>query len=89
MIEWIKWEDDGKWVLFLIDDINHMSRNHALNLFAGKIPVIAKEGDTYISNDKKARHSYHKSGKKVMKFTDCVPSRQPLKFVGFFGELNP
>jgi alpha-glucosidase (family GH31 glycosyl hydrolase) len=79
----IKYKDNGKWLDFNIGDINHMSRNHAMNLFAGKIPVIVKEGTTIISNDKDTRHLYHKKRMKVMKFTDCILSMRPLCEVGF------
>ena len=83
MIGWIKWQDGDKWVEFPIGTINHMSRTHTLHLFSGKIPVVAKCGDEYISNDKETRRLYHKSKLKIGKFTDCQPADRALIEVGF------
>ena len=91
MIDWIKYQEAGEWKLFPIETILHMSRTHAINLFSGKIPVVAKEGEMYISNDSETRRLYHRSRLKITKFSELQPSDRILKSIGFLqpeGESN-
>lgn len=82
----IKWKDgDGKYQLFDNTEINHMSRDHAINLFSGGIPVIASENGTYITNSKTLAGQYQAQGKRVMMFADLVKSGEKFGRVGFLG----
>ena len=83
----IKWKDsDGKYQLFDNTEINHMSRDHAISLFSGGIPVIAAEGGTFITNDIPLAASYRGQKKKVVMFKDLQPSGKTFGSVGFLGE---
>jgi hypothetical protein len=80
----IKWKDtNGKWNDFYLDDILHMSRTHAINLFSMGIPVVIKQDDQYIVNKVDLFADYKKSRKQVIMLSDCKPSSEPLAEVGF------
>lgn len=79
----ITWKDRGKWVMFDVSDINHLSRNHAINLFSFKIPVIAKQDKTYIVNNDQLYEQYQRKGTPVKLFSELQPSEDPLQKVGF------
>lgn len=79
----IKWKNGDKWDIFPIEDIIDRSRNHAIDLFSRKIPVLIKQGDIYISNDSTVRHTYHKRGDKVLDLGKLERSESKLSEVGF------
>ena len=79
----IMWRNGTKWLDFDYPDIAHLSRNHAINLFSFKTPVLIKAGDTYISNDKAVRAQYHKRGDKIIALDTLARSESPLSEVGF------
>lgn len=80
----IKWRNtDGKWQDFDLRDIGHMPRNHALNLFKNSTPVIAKEGDSYLTNNDGILSQYKSQNKKIMLFKDCQLSEKRFDEVGF------
>ena len=82
----IKWQDGGdKWRELNLDDIAHMPRSHAIDLFNRTVPVIIKEGDDIISNDLAMRNLYRKQGKRVHKLDDIIPSNGRLSIIGFLG----
>lgn len=68
---------------FDLSDISHMSRNHAIALFSHAIPVIAKQGETYIVNNLTLFNQYQKNKKSVRLFTDLVTDENALSKVGF------
>ena len=83
----IKWRDsEGKYQLFDNSEITAMSRDHAISLFSGGIPVIAAESGTYITNSESLSAQYRQSGKRVMMFSELVPSDRHFGNVGFLGE---
>jgi hypothetical protein len=83
----INWQDKaGKWHPFDLGDINHMPRNHALRLFSNSTPVVAKEGDQYITNSQTIYDQYRQSNKPVRMFSDIHPSEKKLAICGFLGE---
>ena len=79
----IKWLSGGKWALFPVEDILHLSRNHAIALFSRSIPVLIKQDDIYISNDRSVRHTYHKRGIKVIDLAKAERSEGILSDAGF------
>ena len=79
----IKWKNGTKWDIFPVTDILHLPRNHALDLFGRKIPVLIKQDDTYISNDAAVFQTYHKRGDKVLDLAKLERSDKPLCEVGF------
>lgn len=80
----IKWQDTktGAWNEFNIADIWKMSRTHAINLFSHKVPVIAKQKDTYIVNSKLLFKQYQHNRKTVKMFSDLVPDERALCVMG-------
>ena len=79
----VTWKDKGKWVPFDLADINHLSRDHAINLFSYKIPVVARHGNYYIVNNMDLFSRYDKNKKQVKLFSALTPSSEPLRRVGF------
>ena len=80
----IKWRDkNGTWQPFDVRDIEHMPRNHSLNLFLNSTAIIAKDGDVYLTNNKAVFDDYKAKGKVIQYFKDCVHSDLPLEEVGF------
>lgn len=73
------------WNNFDISDIMHMPRNHALRLFSNSTPVIARENDTYITNNAAIFDQYKKSKKPVMMFDQIEHSEQLLRHSGLIG----
>lgn len=78
----INWQKDNKWIDFDMDSINHLPRNHAIDLFSGKIPVIAKQGDDYIVNTMDLLNRYKSNKKSVVLFESLERSEKPLSEVG-------
>lgn len=68
-----------------ITDLLDSSRDHAVAVLNGKIPVVVKEGATIISNCMKTRNLYRRRGHKALRFEDVLPSSASLGKVGFFG----
>ena len=80
----IKWRDScNKWIDFPIEDIVNHSRNHVIDLFSRPIPILIKQDDTYISNDKAIRQAYHKRGDKVIAMDKIERNEGKLSEVGF------
>ena len=68
---------------FDLSDISHMSRNHAIALFSHAIPVIAKQGETYIVNSLSLFEQYQGRKKPVKLFSDLIADENALSKVGF------
>ena len=84
----IKWKNgNGVWEIFPLADILHLSRNHAIGLFSGKIAVVAKEQDTYIVNSVETQRKYLSQKKKCLLFANLPRSEELLGRVGFTGEV--
>lgn len=80
----IKWQDKaGEWQEFPLSDIWKMSRNHAVILFSRKIPVIARQDETYIVNSKLLYKQYQHNKKAVKMFDELVPDERALCVMGF------
>lgn len=80
----IKWKSGADWVDFPVNDILHLTRDHAIALFTRKIPVIIRQGDNIISNDTATRQMYHKRGGcKVIALDKVTPSSENVGSVGF------
>lgn len=83
----IKWKNDGKWQDFDETDILSFSRNHAIDLFSRKIPIVIRQGDYVISNDSATRQQYHKiaarDGLTVYALDKIERSEELLSKVGF------
>jgi hypothetical protein len=79
----IQWKDGNEWKPFNLADINHMSRNHAINLFSNPPSVRAKQGDTRFTNRQTIKAQYEAKGQKCLLFSDLQPSALPLDEVGF------
>jgi hypothetical protein len=60
-----------------------ISRNHAINLFSGKLIICAKEGDAYITNSEDMRRSYRKAGHRAVLFSTLSASERAIGEVGF------
>jgi len=80
----VKWRDGKIWREFDLSEINHMPRDHAINLFSRNIQVIAKQGDTYIVNREELKAQYAKKGSKVKLFSELDKSDCLFGKVGFF-----
>ena len=84
----IKWRDnEGNWQNFDLSDIEHMSRNHALFLFSGTVPVIAKVDNDYLTNNEGLLSQYRSQKKKIKLFSDCERSESMFSRVGFTGPV--
>jgi len=83
----MKWQDQGTWKDFDCNDINHMSRTHAINLFSNGIPVIIKEGTNYIVNKVDLFQRYKNERKSVTMLSECIPSDKIICDVGFTADL--
>ena len=85
----IKWQNTSitapNWFDFSVDDIMHLSVQHAVDLFSNAVPVVIKEGERYIVNTPDLLASYRKQGKRVMMITEADPNRrqQKLSVAGF------
>jgi hypothetical protein len=80
----IKWQNsEGKWEVFPFNTIGHMSRDHAIGLFYGPVKVIAKQGETYITNQPEIRDKYKTGGQKCYLFSELERSEKALDIVGF------
>jgi len=80
----IKWQDkEGNWQPFDVNDILHMSRNHAIALFSQGTGVIIKQGDSsYIVNRVDLLDQYKRQGKSVKLLSQCEGSDKTLEEVG-------
>jgi hypothetical protein len=78
----VKWKSGSKWLPFQLSDILHMSRDHAIALFSNPPIVVAKDGETYITNRESIRDDYKKQNKPCILFSDLQPSTMPLEEVG-------
>lgn len=79
-----KWRSGAAWVDFPINDILHMPLNHALDLFNRAIPVVIRQGQLIVSNDKAMRQTYHKKREFTVLALDKVErSEGILQEVGF------
>ena len=76
-------KETGQWQDFDLNDILHMSRDNAIDLFSFSIPVIAKHDNIYIVNNKTLCKQYQHNRKTVKLFSDLEPSKSPLGTVGF------
>lgn len=89
----IKWKNGKEWVDFLIGDILHLPRNHAIDLFSRNIPMIARQGDIVVSNDSATMQQYHKiaarDGLTVMDLAKLERSEMNLSEVGFLTAKQP
>ena len=65
-IKWVK--EDKTWGDFDLDSILHMPVRHACHLFSNKIPILAKQGEVYITNTQALVDKCRKEGKKVTTF---------------------
>lgn len=79
----VKWKDGEKWNIFTLDEINHMPRTHAINLFSGNIQVIARQGKQYITNRESTRDQYLARKQKCILFSELDRSEKALGTVGF------
>jgi hypothetical protein len=70
---------------FPVADLDGLSRDHAIALFSQKrkIPVMIKEGDSYISNDMELRNLYRHKGNRVYALSDIKKSICSFGSVGF------
>ncbi len=83
----IRWRDEtGKLQPFDFGSIGHMPRTHSLNLFLNKLPVVAHEDGTFITNNADEYERYKGAGKKVVWFKECAKSDKPLSEVGFIAD---
>ena len=79
----INWYKDG-WHVFPLESINHMSRNHAINLFgSAATPVVIKQDAVYFVNKPDLLSKYRNSKKRVTLISDCGRSDKRLSEVGF------
>ena len=85
----IKWRNaENKWEIFPLTDILHLSRNHAIDLFSGKIAVVAKEAETYMVNSEETQRKYISQGKPCQLFSELIRSEEKLQSIGFTGEIS-
>ena len=82
----IQWKSADGWQTFDTRDLLAMSRTHAINLFSGRIPVIALEDGRYITNREDIAAKYRAKGSKCLMFTDIPASERSFNAVGFLGE---
>ena len=86
----IWWKNaNGEKFIFDNSEINQMSRNHAIDLFSGKVPVLAIENGMNIVNDAATRDKLAGQRKKVMLFSEVERSDAPFGSVGFLGKTVP
>ena len=78
----IQWADSDKFIP-LGADFYFMPRNHFLDMFLNPVPVIAKDGETYLTNSEAFHTAYKKKRKKIMYFSECGRSEEKLSKVGF------
>ena len=78
-----KYKTPEGWIDFDFSSVNHMSRNHVINLFSNSIQVVANEGDMRIVNSESLLSQYKRQKKKVMLITDCNPSEKKFVDIGF------
>jgi len=53
------------WREFDTSDIAHMPRQHMIDLFGGRVPVIIKEDGKYITNNVQVAEQYRQRGQSV------------------------
>jgi len=85
----IKWMPKGgnpktDYVPFQVEDILDRSRNHAIDLFSGNVPVVIRQGQSIISNDVATRAMYHRKPEYTVYALDKIArSEGKLSEVGF------
>lgn len=79
----ITWKDKETWMMFKLSDIIERSRNHAIDLFSNKVPVIAKQDSIYITNSATIYDSYKRKGTPVYMFAELQRNEGKLLEVGF------
>lgn len=79
----IQWNAKGMWYAFNLEEIAHMSRNHAIALFSNPPSVRAKQGNMRITNRESIRDQYLSKNQPCKLFSELAPDDRPLQVCGF------
>lgn len=79
----IKYKSSGKWNDIDVEPLLFMPRNHFLDLFSGKVPVIICQDGKYLTNSEEVVKMYRKQGKECGMLADVARDDRALEEVGF------
>lgn len=71
------------WHTFNNNDLTGKSRTFGINLFSNGTPVVIKQKDEYVVNNRDLLDKYQLAGKTVRLLSDCQLSGKAISEVGF------